>query len=381
MTYQPSSTAADPWPRSEPPALTPGAEQRGLRSAVRGLLTKHSDVASTRDIAETEPGFSRDLWGRLVDEMSVAALAVPESNGGLGYGTVELGIILEECGRALICEPVLSSAIVGTQALLLGAADGAVAPLLAQAVDDGLVVAVSTLDPVHDGVRAEKTDGQWSLVGRATHVVAGNAADVVVVSAEAPDGRQIFAAGAETTSRIDRKVIDPTRRQTDIVFEGVSALPLIGTADVETFRTRIADLTTLALACENTGMTDRLLELTLDHVATREQFGRPIGSFQAIKHRLADLLMTLESARSASRYAAAVYADDPDDARLAVAVAGAVCTDAAIEAASEAIQLHGGVGFTWEHPVHSYFRRALGNEALQGDSRSHRARIAELIGI
>ncbi|MDF2468083.1 MAG: mmgC 5, partial [Rhodococcus erythropolis] len=111
------------------------------------------------------------------------------------------------------------------------------------------------------------------------------------------------------------------------------------------------------------------------------QFGRPIGSFQAVKHRLADVLVLLERARSASRYAAAVYDEAPDTARLAIAVAGAVCTDAAIDAAAEAVQLHGGVGFTWEHPAHSYFRRALGNEAVQGDSRTHRARIAELIGI
>ena len=140
-------------------------------------------------------------------------------------------------------------------------------------------------------------------------------------------------------------------------------------------------MSTLALACENTGIADALLQMTLEHVKTRHQFGRPIGSFQAIKHRLADMLVELERARSAARYAAAVHDEDPDEARLAIAVAGAVCSDAAVHAAHEAVQLHGGVGFTWEHSAHSYFRRVLGNEALQGDSRTHRARIADLLAV
>jgi len=179
----------------------------------------------------------------------------------------------------------------------------------------------------------------------------------------------------------EREVVDPTRRQADLTVAEVPAVPVVGADDYARVCTRIHDLRTLAIAFENTGIVDALLEMTVEYVKTRHQFGRPIGSFQAVKHRLADVLVLLERARSAIRYAASVYDEAPDTARLAIAVAGAVCTDAAIDAAAEAVQLHGGVGFTWEHPAHSYFRRALGNEAVQGDSRTHRARIAELIGI
>lgn len=381
MTLTTHAIAEPPWPRSDPPTLTPGAEQQELREAVRGLLAKHSGIESIREVSTSTLGFSRGLWQLLTGDMSVASLAVPEADDGLGYGTAELGIILEECGRALVCEPVLTSAVLGTQALLFGAAAEEIKPLLTQTMDGSLISTVSTLDPGRDDVHAELDSLGWVLTGSAKQVVGGDSADIVIVSAAADDGRRIFALRPDTRTRAVRDTIDPTRRLADITLDRQSAIPLTSPDDTETFRSRINDLAILALACENTGIVDRLLELTLEYVQTREQFGRPIGSFQAIKHRLADLLITLERARSASRYAAAAYADDPAEAQLAIAVAGAVCTDAALEAAAEAIQLHGGVGFTWEHPAHSYFRRALGNEALQGDSRTHRARIANLIGI
>ena len=213
-------------------------------------------------------------------------------------------------------------------------------------------------------------------------MVGGGAADIIVVSAQCPDGRRLFAVPPNAaTVRTERRVLDPTRRQADVAFDHCPAIALTQVDTTEQMASRLRDLAALALACENTGIVDRLLEMTVEYVQTRHQFGRPIGSFQAVKHRLADLLVALERGRSASRYAAAAYAEDPGSASLAVAVAGAVCTDAVVQAASEAVQLHGGVGFTWEHPAHSYFRRAMGNEAIQGDSRVHRARIATLIGI
>jgi acyl-CoA dehydrogenase len=138
---------------------------------------------------------------------------------------------------------------------------------------------------------------------------------------------------------------------------------------------------TIGLASEHTGIADRMLEMTVEYVTTRQQFGRPVGSFQAVKHRLADLLLSLERARSASRFAAALHDSSPDRAALAVAIAGAVCTEVASESVAEAVQLHGGVGFTWEHQAHTYFRRATGDEALLGDAVYHRRRIADLIGL
>ncbi|MFQ6392793.1 acyl-CoA dehydrogenase family protein [Nocardia sp. KC 131] len=370
-----------PWPHADPPALTPGPEQTELRAAIRGLLAKHSGIEQVRTVISTDLGYSPQLWRTLVGDMSVTTLAVPEDRGGLGYGMVELGIALEECGRALACEPVYTSAVLGVHALL-SADPGQDADLLAGVLDGSLLATVSALSATTDHVHAESTPTGWLLHGTATHLVSGGNADVAVVSAQCPDGRRLFATQPDAQlARTERRVLDPTRRRADLTFDRCPAIALTDVDATEATAARLGELATLALACENTGIVDRLLEMTVDYARTRHQFGRPIGSFQAVKHRLADLLVTLERARSASRYAAAIYAQDPGSASLAVAVAGAVCTDAAVHAAAEAIQLHGGVGFTWEHPAHSYFRRAMGNEALQGDSRAHRARIATLIGI
>ncbi|WP_213575298.1 acyl-CoA dehydrogenase family protein [Rhodococcus sp. USK13] len=378
----PITTAVEaPWPRSEPSTLTPGVEQTQLREAIRGLLTKWSGIEQVRAAAETAVGYSPDLWRRLVEDMSITALAVPEDRGGLGYGMVEFGIILEECGRNLVCEPVYTSAVVGMSALLAATADD-ISDLLGNVLEGTMIATATSLTPATDDVQASEAGDAWTLTGMATHVLGGVGADVVILSANTASGRRLFVTTAgDHLVPSEREVIDPTRRQADLTLRQAPALALTTAADHDQVCTQLLDLATLALACENTGIVDALLEMTVQYVQTRHQFGRPIGSFQAIKHRLADVLVELERARSACRYAAAVYDEDPATARLAIAVAGSVCTDAALYAAAETVQLHGGVGFTWEHPAHSYFRRAMGNEALQGDSRVHRARIASLIGI
>lgn len=370
--------AQAPWPRSEPSALTPGSEQAEIREAIRGVLAKYSTIEQVRASADSDPGYSVELWKRLVDDMSVTAMAVPEELGGLGYGMVELGIIVEECGRALAVEPVYQHAAVGVRAMM----EAGNSDLLEDILGGSTVAAVSALSAESDDVDADRTDDGWVLSGRVRFVVGGGAADLVVVSVRCPDGIALFGVSASNFSALhDRRVVDSTRRQADISFDRAPATLLVSVDGAGDAIARIQDVATLALACENTGIADALLQMTLEHVKTRHQFGRPIGSFQAIKHRLADMLVELERARSAARYAAAVHDEDPDEARLAIAVAGAVCSDAAVHAAHEAVQLHGGVGFTWEHSAHSYFRRVLGNEALQGDSRAHRARIADLLAV
>ncbi|MBY4035813.1 acyl-CoA dehydrogenase family protein [Rhodococcus fascians] len=370
--------AQAPWPRSEPSALTPGSEQAEIREAIRGVLAKYSTIEQVRASADSDPGYSVELWKRLVDDMSVTAMAVPEELGGLGYGMVELGIIVEECGRALVVEPVYQHAAVGVRAMM----EAGNSDLLEDILGGTTVAAVSALSAESDDVDADRTDDGWVLSGQVRFVVGGGAADLVVVSARGPDGIALFGVSASNFSALhDRRVVDSTRRQADISFDRAPATLLVSVDGADDAIARIQDVATLALACENTGIADALLQMTLEHVKTRHQFGRPIGSFQAIKHRLADMLVELERARSAARYAAAVHDEDPDEARLAIAVAGAVCSDAAVHAAHEAVQLHGGVGFTWEHSAHSYFRRVLGNEALQGDSRAHRARIADLLAV
>ena len=380
MSPTPAAVAEPPWPRSEPQGFTPDPEQLQLRESLRGLLGKYSDIEQVRAAADTGPGYSPQLWRTLVDEMSVTALAVPEQHGGLGYGTAELAVVLEECGRALVCEPVYSSAVLGTQALL-GAPEAEGNPL-PDVLAGNLIATMSSLDPATDSLRATSSPHGWRVEGTVTQLTGGRSADIVIASAETADGPKLFALPLpDEAIRTELRGLDPTRRQADITVRDCPAVALTAPGTTAAVRSRLHDLATLALACENTGIVEYLLEMTVQYVRTRHQFGRAIGSFQAVKHRLADLLVSLERARSASRYAAALYAEDPDSARLAVAVAGAVCTDAAVHAAAEAVQLHGGVGFTWEHPAHFYFRRALGNEAAQGDARTHRARIAALIGV
>ncbi|GGG26104.1 acyl-CoA dehydrogenase [Rhodococcoides trifolii] len=370
-----------PWPRSEPSALTPGDEQAQLRDAVRGLLAKHSGIAQVRASSTDPLGYSASLWNRLADDMSVASLAVPENRGGLGYGMVELGIILEECGRSIAPEPVYSSAALGVHALLAATEPG-LDDLLAASLTGSIVVAVSALTPESDALVAQRGTDGWTVSGTAQHVIGGAEAHLVVVSADCSDGRRLFAVHSDDRiSSRNLRTIDPTRRQADLTVDDASATALSSPDTTDRICSSLVELGTLALASENTGIADALLEMTVDYVKNRQQFGRPIGSFQAVKHRLADALLALERARSASRYAAAVYDENPSDASLAIAVAGAVCTDAAVLVASEAVQLHGGIGFTWEHPAQSFYRRAMGNEALQGDSRKHRNRIADLIGV
>ncbi|MGW5515657.1 acyl-CoA dehydrogenase family protein [Nocardia africana] len=369
------------WPHSEPAGFIPGPEQSALRESLRALLAKRGDIAQVRRASSTERGYSASLWRALVDDMSVTALAASEDRGGLGYGVAQLATILEECGRALVCEPVYSSAVLGVQALLL-TRPGDDDLLLAGVLAGDLLATVSALDTTTDDLRAVRTSAGWVVDGTVTHLVCGGTADVIVASAHCSDGRRLFAVRpGEDCVRTERVVLDPTRRQADVVLRAAPGVVLTVPEGTATAATRLRDLATLALASENTGIIDMLLETTVSYVSTRRQFDRAIGSFQAVKHRLADLLVLLERARSASRYAAAAYAEDPDAARLAVAVAGAVCTDAAVQTAAEAVQLHGGIGFTWEHPAHSYFRRVMGNEAAQGGSRAHRGTIAALVGL
>ncbi|KAF0958166.1 acyl-CoA dehydrogenase family protein [Rhodococcus sp. T7] len=377
------SSHSSPWPETEPPAMTPVAEHEDIRDVIRRLLDRHSTIESSRLAARSESGYSPELWSLLVEEMNVAALSVPEDRGGLGYGMVELGIVLEECGRALVCEPVLTSATLGVHALLSAERSPRVDELLDRVVRGELVATVTALSAQTDFVDATRVGDRWSLSGRVTNVVQGGAADVVVLLAHADDGPGLYAVDLRTAPvrRTELPVVDPSRRQANLLFDDADAVRLVGPGDAPRVVESLQSLGVIGLACEHVGLIDRLLDSTREYTMQRRQFGRSIGSFQAVKHRLANTLVELEKARSAARYAAAVFAEDPGAAALPAAVAGAVCTEAVIATAMEAVQLHGGVGFTWEHAAHSYVRRALGDEPLLGDSRAHRGRVADLVGL
>ncbi len=371
----------NPWPESDPAAMAPVDEHEELRQLVRQVLGKHANHEQVRAAANSEGGWSRELWRLLNEELEIAGLAVPEDLGGAGYGLAELAVVLEETGAALLPEPLLASAVLGSQAIL--AADSATdhRGLLSALIRGESVVTVALSG--HELPRAERDGVSWYVSGVLPRVLQAAAADHLVLCAVGDEGPVLLVVDLDA-ARVDAlTVMDITRRQATVHMDRTPARVLVGPARCGEVLTRLQRLALVAVASEHTGIIARLLESTCEYVVQREQFGRAIGSFQAIKHRLADVLVDLERARSASRYAAAMMDTDPDTeaAELAVAVASAVCADAAVRAAHEAVQLHGGIGFTWEHFAHYYLRRVLGDEGLFGSSRDQRARVADVIGV
>ena len=357
--------------------LPPG--DAALRAAMRDLLESAGDIDEVRRVAGTEVGHSAELWSALAESMSVMTMAVPEPTG-LGFGLTELCAVIEECGRSLRPEPVILSAAIGVHALLLGP-DDELGALLAGALDGSRIVTTTSLTPRSDELTAEWDGGGWLVTGRAPSVASGHAADVVILTAETGTGRMLFAV--PTDDRVQRtqlESLDPTRRITTLRWDS-AAIALTDHDQTPRTAVTLRDRAVIALAAENVGITGALVDMTLDHTQARRQFGRQIASYQAIKHRLADMYVDLERARSATRYAAALYDIDPTRAELAASVAGAVAGDVVVRTSTETIQLHGGIGFTWEHAAHNYYRRALVNETLFGDTAAHRRRIAQMLAL
>jgi alkylation response protein AidB-like acyl-CoA dehydrogenase len=375
---------AQPWPEADPSVLAPVAEHEDLRKVMRDMLQTHASHEQMRRAIETPAGYSRELWSLLNDEMNVSSLAVPEDKGGLGFGVNVLAVVLEESARALLPEPLLSSAVLGVRAVI-AAPEGNVPDELRDGLLTGELVATVAVGQHADSVLVASGDGPGATVsGRVGRVVHGTAAQLVVVSARPDEGEGLYLLdlrGPGVTDRRPLEVLDPTRPQARLDLDRAPAYLLAGPDDDARVASELATLGTVALAAEHVGMIDAMLDMTRTYAGQRHQFGRPLASFQVIKHRLADMLVDLERARSAARYAAAVFDQDAASAALPAAVAGATCTDAVIRVAMDTVQLHGGVGFTWEHPAHLYVRRALGDEAVFGPARDHRARIAWLLGL
>ncbi|REK73999.1 acyl-CoA dehydrogenase [Aeromicrobium endophyticum] len=349
--------------------MTPLAEHADLRDIARSLLSRAADHEQVRAAAASSRGWSEALWSRLNDELAVGAMLVPETLGGAGFGLRDVVVILEEAGAALLPEPILFSAVLAASALAAAEDPASVGDLLAG------VVAGSTIGTVCLGAVDLTVEGRH-LTGTLPRVVAGAEADVVVL--RSGEGVHAVALDGAGVAVRPLEVMDSTRRQAEIVLDGAESVLLSDGAGAEREWGRLARTATISSAAEHVGIIGRQLASTVEYVGQRQQFGRAIGSFQAVKHRLADLAVDLERARSAVAYAAALHDEDPD-AELPAAVAGAVATDAVVRAVHEAVQLHGGIGFTWEHPAHLYVRRALGDEGLFGSARRRREDVAALV--
>jgi len=375
---------AQPWPEADASVLAPVAEHEDLRKVMRDLLQSHASHEQVRRSTEAPEGYSAELWSLLNDEMNVGSLAVPEDRGGLGFGMGVLAVVLEEAGRALLPEPLLASAVLGARAVS-AAPDGSVPDEIVTGVLEGRLVSTVALEANADRALTASSDGSsHTVTGLVDRVLHGAAADLLVVPATTGAGESLYVVdlrGAGVVSRTALETLDHTRRQARIELDAAPAHPVAGPQDLPAVRSELTTLAAVALAAEHVGMIDAMLEMIRTYAGQRHQFGRPLASFQVIKHRLADLLVDLERSRSAARYAAAAFDQDPVAAALPAAVAGAICTDAVVRTALETVQLHGGVGFTWEHPAHFFVRRALGDEAVFGSARVHRARIADLLGI
>ncbi len=360
---------------------------RALQDSVRRLLADFGSEAEVRRVMETERGYDPELWRRLCD-LGVAGVAIEEAYGGSGGGAVEVELIMEEAGAALLCAPLLSSAILSAELLrALGDEDAkrrllpgiAAGTTLAAAAPTG-DRAAWTRDAVAVAARAE--GAVWRLDGHAGFVLNGQTADVLLVLAEAPDGLGAFEVDPQAAGVTVRPLptFDHTLRLARIELVGVQARRIAAAQPVWDAVRQALDLALVALAGEQAGGARRCLEFTVDYAKARYQFGRAIGSFQAVKHMAADLLLESESAISAARHAAQRLADGAADARAWVSLAAFACADAFNTVTATSIQMHGGIAFTWAHPAHLYLRRARADAQLFGAPAQHRERYIQELG-
>jgi alkylation response protein AidB-like acyl-CoA dehydrogenase len=356
--------------------------EEDLRASVRDLLTDQASPASLLARVETPEPYDLKLWRTLAAELGAAGLMVPEELGGHGASAREVGVVLEELGRSVAPVPYLGSAVLATSALL--AAGGSVAAevlprLAAGELTGALAVPLSTApgSPFPTGVSAT-ADG--TLSGQVGTVVDGSVAEVFVVPATGPNGPGLYAVEASAAEVNEVVSLDLTRRIADVSLSGAPGRLIVeGAAASAALDTALSTAAGL-LASEQTGLTEWALTTTVTYLKGRYQFGRPVGGFQSLKHRLANLYTELVNARATARYAADALAGGYD-VPIAVAVAQARCAPIAVHATEEAIQLHGGIGMTWEHPAHLFLKRAKSDELAFGTPGRHRARLADLVDL
>ena len=352
-------------------------EEEALRSAVRGLLADHCDATSVLARVETDEPHDRALWKSLTEGMGLAGLLIPEEFGGQGATHREAAVVLEELGRSVAPVPYLTSAVVATEALLDCAGDEASALLSSLASGRTVgVLAVPLSAAPGQGFGGVREEG-GRLDGRVTGVADAAAADVLLVPTSS--GLCVVDVGEDGVTVEPQTSLDRTRPVATVTFAGAHARVLTDNA-VPAVRRALRAGAGL-LASEQLGVADWCLTETVRYTRERHQFNRPVGSFQALKHRLAQVWLEVVGTRAAARSAADTLAAGSDDADVAVAVAQAYAGPAAVHAAEEALQLHGGIGMTWEHPVHLYLKRAKADSIALGTAGRHREELAELVDL
>ncbi|BBY80336.1 acyl-CoA dehydrogenase family protein [Mycolicibacterium pulveris] len=362
-------------------------EQRGLVDSTRSLLSSKSSVDRARALIDGPVGYDAEVW-RLGSQLGWPALAIPEADGGLGQQSIDLALVGVELGRGLAATPFIPTVVAADT---LSRAEEVTKSKVLQSISEGALIATWAFaesgrpwTPAGLQTRAERSGDGYRITGSKASVQDADAAQVLLVDAvlDGAPARFLVPADAENL-RIERQqTLDVTRRYCDVTFEGVCvpADGLVAAGDAaQRSLARTLQLHTVLVCAELVGIGERLLAMTVDYVKNRVQFGRPVGSFQAVKHKCSNMRIRVQASTAATYYAAMALDSGRADVDHAVSVAKAYVSDAVNEVAGEALQLHGGIGFTWEHDLHLYLRRARVNSLLSGDASHHRERLCRML--
>jgi alkylation response protein AidB-like acyl-CoA dehydrogenase len=359
-------------------------EQQQLRAAVRKFNAENVPEPTVRQLMESEVAYDPEVWRRLGTELGVLGMSVPEVDGGVGGSLVDQAVAVEEFGATLACGPLFGTVYLAVPALVACPTGAARGELLAALIDGDRTAAFAV--PETAGVFAGDatvtvggTGDAVMLTGKTARVVDATMADVFLVAARGSDGVGLYAVDATDVTLTPLVTMDLTRPQADIEFSNSPARLLAGPAEADRVINHALRVGSALLAVEQVGAAQHLLDLSVEYAKSRLQFGRQIGSFQAVKHKLADMLVDLEHARSAAHHAVWSLSEGTDDPALAASIAQAICSAAFSRIAADTVQVHGGIGFTWEHQTHLYFKRAVTDAALLGSAEQHRARVADLV--
>jgi alkylation response protein AidB-like acyl-CoA dehydrogenase len=364
-------------------------EQEELRKMVKRFLDEKSPESEVRRLMATQEGYDPAVWTQMANELALQGLGIAEEFGGQGYGPVELYVVFEEMGANLFCSPYFSTVALAANAVAFVGSEADHATYLPGIASGETIATVALTDDSGDwnlsstSTTAKKSGDGWIVNGVRNYVTDGNLASVIFVPATTDTGLSLFAVrgAASGVTRESLPTMDQTRKQSRIELKDAPAT-LVGVegAALEGLETTV-QVAVAALAAEQAGGAQRVLNNAVEYAKNRVQFGRPIGSFQAIKHKCADMLLDVESAKSAAYYAAWAAQERNDELPIAASLAKSFCSEAYFHCAAENIQIHGGIGFTWEHHAHLYFKRAKSSELFLGDPAYHRELLAQQLGI